>query len=90
MAQQAEQDLSDTQRDTAALSSRLLGQTFSDRYVDFCRPASGNLSLRVSVPLAPQDIPASSREVQKPAPAQGFAGFLPWRVRLAPWTMELG
>lgn len=52
MAQQDEQDLSDTQRDTAALLSRLLGQTFSDRYVDFCRLASGNLSLRVSVPLA--------------------------------------
>jgi hypothetical protein len=45
-------DLSEEQRDTTQLLHHLLGQTFADRYVDFCRLAGGTLPLRVSRPLA--------------------------------------
>lgn len=45
-------DLSREQQDTTALVRRLLGSRIADRYVDFCRLASGGLSLRVSTPLA--------------------------------------
>lgn len=45
-------DISDEQRNTAALLQRLLGKRIADRYVDFCRLAGGGLPLRVSVPLA--------------------------------------
>lgn len=40
------------QQETARLLDRLLGSTFADRYLDFCRLASGSTGLRVSRPLA--------------------------------------
>jgi hypothetical protein len=45
-------DLSTEQRNTAALLQELLGKTFADRYVDFCRLAAGAFELRVSRPVA--------------------------------------
>jgi hypothetical protein len=45
-------DLSPEQQNTAALIRQLLGKSMADRYIDFCRLASGALPLRVSVPLA--------------------------------------
>lgn len=45
-------DLNDEDRGTADLLCRILGQTFADRYVDFCRLTSGVLPLRVARPLA--------------------------------------
>lgn len=45
-------DLSPEQQNTAALIRQLLGKSLSDRYVDFCRLASGTLPLRVSIPVA--------------------------------------
>ncbi len=49
---QDEADLSDEQREIIKTLRHLLGQTFADRYVDFCLLVSGNLPLRVSRPLA--------------------------------------
>jgi len=40
------------QRDTTALLQRLFGKPIADRYVDFCRLASGTSGLRVSRPMA--------------------------------------
>lgn len=51
-AEQDDPHLSDEQCDTAKLLSHLLGPAFADRYIDFCRLASGTLPLRVSRPLA--------------------------------------
>jgi hypothetical protein len=45
-------DLSPEQRDTEALTRRLLGPQIADRYVDFCRLAAGECDLRVSTPIA--------------------------------------
>jgi hypothetical protein len=45
-------DLNDEDRDTADALRQLLGQTFADRYIDFCRLTSGALPLRVTRPLA--------------------------------------
>lgn len=45
-------DLSQEQQNTAALIQQLLGKSMADRYVDFCRLASGALPLRVSIPVA--------------------------------------
>lgn len=44
--------LSVGQQDTASLLERLLGRAIADRYVDFCRFASGAFELRVSRPVA--------------------------------------
>jgi hypothetical protein len=45
-------DLSPEQQNTTALIRQLLGKSLADRYVDFCRLASGAFPLRVSIPLA--------------------------------------
>jgi hypothetical protein len=45
-------ELSAEQQDTTNLLERLLGRAIADRYVDFCRLASGVFELRVSRPLA--------------------------------------
>src|ERR1700761_5587292 len=45
-------DLTPEQRDTEALTRRLLGPQVADRYVDFCRLAAGDCDLRVSTPIA--------------------------------------
>jgi hypothetical protein len=45
-------DLSQERQDTASLLNRLLGNTIADRYVDFCRLASGAFRITVSRPLA--------------------------------------
>lgn len=45
-------ELSAEQQDTTNLLERLLGRAISDRYVDFCRLASGAFELRVARPLA--------------------------------------
>ncbi|MEF2270583.1 hypothetical protein V3C40_27705 [Janthinobacterium sp. LS2A] len=45
-------ELSAEQQDTTNLLERLLGRAISDRYVDFCRLASGAFKLRVARPLA--------------------------------------
>lgn len=45
-------ELSAEQQDTINLLERLLGRAISDRYVDFCRLASGVFELRVSRPVA--------------------------------------
>jgi hypothetical protein len=42
-------DLSPEQRDTEALTRRLLGPQVADRYVDFCRLAAGEIARRVRV-----------------------------------------
>jgi hypothetical protein len=44
-------ELSAEQRDTTILLERSLGRAISDRYVDFCRLASGVFELRVSRPV---------------------------------------
>ena len=44
--------LSVGQQDTASLLERLLGRAIADRYVDFCRFASGAFELRVPRPVA--------------------------------------
>ena len=44
--------LTPEQQDTANLLERVLGRAIADRYVDFCRLASGALDLRVSRPVA--------------------------------------
>lgn len=41
-----------SQNETIELLGRLLGQSFADRFLDFCTLASGTLPLRVSRPLA--------------------------------------
>jgi hypothetical protein len=45
-------ELSAEQQDTTNLLERLLGRAIADRYVDFCRLASGVFELRVSRPVA--------------------------------------
>jgi hypothetical protein len=45
-------DLSSEQENTAALMRQMLGKSIADRYIDFCRVASGAIPLRVSVPVA--------------------------------------
>src|SRR5262249_26040207 len=40
------------QQDTASLLDRLLGKAVANRYVDFCRLASGGLALNTSRPVA--------------------------------------
>ncbi|BBC02685.1 MULTISPECIES: hypothetical protein [Bradyrhizobium] len=45
-------DLSPEQQNTATLMRQMLGKSIADRYVDFCRVASGAIPLRVSVPVA--------------------------------------
>lgn len=45
-------DLSPEQQSTTSLIQRLLGKRIADRYVDFCRLASGAFALRVSSPIA--------------------------------------
>jgi hypothetical protein len=45
-------DLSPEQQNTASLMRQMLGRSIADRYVDFCRVASGAIPLRVSVPVA--------------------------------------
>src|SRR5258707_11208579 len=44
--------LSPEQRDTAVLLRRLLGKAITDRYIDFCRLATGAFPLIVSRPIA--------------------------------------
>ena len=45
-------DLSPEQQDTVDLLDRHLGRAIADRYVDFCRLASGVFELRVARPVA--------------------------------------
>lgn len=45
-------ELSAEQQDTTNLLERLLGRAIADRYVDFCRLASGVFELRVARPAA--------------------------------------
>src|SRR6516165_10885642 len=45
-------DVSPEQQNTASLMRQMLGKSIADRYVDFCRVASGAIQLRVSVPVA--------------------------------------
>ena len=45
-------ELSAEQQDTTNLLERLLGRAIADRYVDFCRLASGVFELRVARPVA--------------------------------------
>lgn len=45
-------ELTAEQKDTANLLERVFGRAITNRYVDFCRLASGVLELRVSRPLA--------------------------------------
>jgi hypothetical protein len=59
-------DLSPEQKDTATLLQELLGKTFADRYVDFCRLANGAFALRVSRPAAAhalRELESSLRQV---------------------------
>lgn len=45
-------ELAPKQEDTANLLERVLGRAIANRYVDFCRLASGAFELRVSRPIA--------------------------------------
>jgi len=59
-------DLSLEQKNTASLLQELLGKTFADRYVDFCRLAAGAFELRVSRPVAAhalRELESSLRQV---------------------------
>ena len=59
-------DLLPDQKDTASLLQGLLGKTFADRYVDFCRLAAGAFDLRVSRPVAAhalRELESSLRQV---------------------------
>lgn len=49
---EVEGELTAEQQDTVILLDQLLGRAISDRYVDFCRLASGLVDLRVSRPVA--------------------------------------
>lgn len=52
MTETQNDELNHEQQDTANLLERVLGRAIADRYVDFCRLASGVLNLRVSRPVA--------------------------------------
>ena len=52
MTEPQNDELTHEQQDTANLLERVLGRAIADRYVDFCRLASGAFDLRVSRPVA--------------------------------------
>jgi hypothetical protein len=52
MTEPQNDELTREQQDTCNLLERVLGRAIADRYVDFCRLASGAFELRVSRPVS--------------------------------------
>lgn len=76
-------DFSPEQRDTASLARRLLGPQIADRYVDFCRLAAGECSLRVSSPMAGHALRELESIVRQTLAAPMEATFTPSPEALA-------